>query len=98
MTELAENNLPGGYDHFPQNPGEWAVRWATNKGVRYRNMWFVCPGCSELHAVPLEPERPGGWTWDAKAQSLTPSIQVVGHGEDGCDWHGWVRNGELVTA
>lgn len=66
-----------------------------------------CPcGCSEPLYVPFvnpldggpnySPERPG-WarTGDTfETLTLSPSIRRVG----GCNWHGWIRNGESVNA
>lgn len=44
--------------------------------------------------LPLSGSRHPVWQWDGnrEAPTLTPSINVVGR------WHGWLRNGELVTA
>jgi len=35
---------------------------------------------------------------DFAALTLTPSIQRHRIGEDGCTWHGYITNGEVITA
>jgi len=73
---------------------------------------FRCPckpGCTErLHVmfdvsiddVPAPPMTAHGalqWKRDGKTfetLSLSPSIDATGFGH----WHGWIRNGEMVTA
>jgi len=67
---------------------------------------FKCPcGCGDRVYVdfsnPLDgqpPHRADGHTWERTGETLEehtlhPSIQRVG----GCNWHGWVRNGEVLT-
>ncbi len=72
--------------------GEWTLRGVEIKGERGRYIWWHCPACSEPHGVPIAPLK-NGWEWDEEAESLTPSIQVSG----GCNWHGYITNGEIRT-
>lgn len=69
------------------------------------HIMFDCPKCRVPHAIPLRPAVSNGW--DATGSSvadltLSPSIQMRGHGGcEGpvdCDWHGWIRNGEVTNA
>lgn len=41
-------------------------------------MW--CPGCTDLHAVEVDPARQPCWTWDGNidAPTVAPSIRVQG--------------------
>lgn len=45
-------------------------------------------------SLPLSGNKPPVWQWDGNRESptLTPSINVIGR------WHGWLREGKLVTA
>jgi hypothetical protein len=47
-----------------------------NGGLR---VGFACPGCAEVHSVPLRPASPG-WDYngDAEAPTIRPSIVVRG--------------------
>jgi hypothetical protein len=67
---------------------------------------FDCPsGCGTKCCIPFTPTLDGGpplredHLWqregdDFATLTLTPSIQRM----DGCKWHGWIRNGEVVNA
>lgn len=63
---------------------------------------FLCPACGSEHSVGIFPEHGTGWQWDGNRErpTLTPSIQIIRHGsnDNGCRWHGWLRNGEWVNA
>jgi hypothetical protein len=74
---------------------------------------FECPcGRSEhddggSHAIAIEFDRPldggpahrtDGKVWQRTGETfetltLSPSIQRIG----GCGWHGWIRNGEVIS-
>jgi hypothetical protein len=66
---------------------------------------FDCPcGCADIVSVPFTNPLDGGpparqdVTWDRTGETfetltLSPSLQRM----DGCKWHGWVRNGEVIT-
>lgn len=67
-----------------------------------------CPKCGPKHLLavdfknPLDggpPARSDGHTWERTGDTfetltLSPSINRL----DGCKWHGWIRNGEIVDA
>lgn len=67
-----------------------------------------CPRCGDKHllavnfANPLDggpPASPDGPKWTRTGETfdtltLEPSILR----RDGCKWHGWIRNGEIVNA
>lgn len=80
--------------------------WSPAKGLEdAQGVMFDCPQCSLTHpilawfagrGVPKE-EVPGPGRWTVSGSSLedltlSPSINV-----SGC-WHGWVRNGRVVSA
>lgn len=73
-------------------------------------IFFLCPMCFKLNdgrigthgvicwkpSVPLE-KLPGPGRWNQTGTgvhdlSLSPSIQLIG----GCNWHGFITNGEAV--
>jgi hypothetical protein len=68
---------------------------------------FDCPcGCTRGRYVPFTnpldggpPHNDGHATWQRSGETfetltLTPSIQVIGE----CGWHGFITNGEIVSA
>lgn len=65
-------------------------------------MWFRCQNKSaedgDQCCVALRPSQKNAvgasWQWDGNKEkpTITPSINCAG-----C-WHGWIRNGEFVTA
>jgi hypothetical protein len=48
----------------------------------------------DVVSLPLSGDKQPVWQWDGnrEAPTLTPSVNVVGR------WHGWLREGKLVTA
>ncbi len=48
----------------------------------------------DLVAIPVTGDSHHAWQWDGnrEAPTLTPSINVIGR------WHGWLREGKLVSA
>lgn len=80
-----------------KSPGEFM--WINDGAGKAASLWFVCPcGCGDESAICIAPHgaHPKQWQWDGNRQkpTLTPSI----HKQVGCGWHGWLRNGEWVTA
>ena len=68
---------------------------------------FNCPcGCSDQLAVsftnPLDGQPPrDGHTWQRTGDTfetltLSPSL-LRSKDKGGCGWHGWVRNGQIIT-
>lgn len=60
---------------------------------------FWCPGCDDVHMVPVTPDNPDGWSFDGNydAPTLTPSLLTRHGGRPGdriC--HLFVRGGRLV--
>lgn len=72
---------------------------------------FLCPHCFKKNNGPAgthsiicwspqvveDLNGPGRWAMEglgALDLTLSPSIHLQG----GCGWHGWIRNGEIVTA
>jgi hypothetical protein len=78
-----------------------------------QGVMFLCPKCFETNGgsvgthsvlcwfrdrgVPDDVDpRPGRWGTSGTGiadLSLSPSVQLQG----GCDWHGWVTNGEVTS-
>lgn len=58
-------------------------------------VWFPAPAdlCSIRVQGAETPGRPT-WTWNGNTEkpTLNPSVNIVGA------WHGWIREGELITA
>lgn len=76
------------------------------KGV---GLGFKCPcGCESMCAVHFANPLDGGPAtgvpqWRRTGETfenitLEPSIQRVKVNGQGCGWHGWIRNGEIVNA
>lgn len=69
---------------------------------------FLCPVCRKHRIdIPITPTRngaalyPGGVHWrrtgeDFESMTLSPSI--AHDAGNGCKWHGFIRNGEIVNA
>lgn len=69
---------------------------------------FDCPKCKERLAVPVRPtpdgSAPDPRAWDRTGdtfETLTISPSIDSHHvlDDGtkCNWHGFIRNGEILT-
>lgn len=63
--------------------------------------WIECPNVG-LIRIPTQESLENGarWQWDGNvdAPTLTPSINVnASLGDDKPKWHGWMRNGELIS-
>lgn len=66
-------------------------------------LYFVCPVCTNGHGIVVSWEPPSlfpsGAIWKKSGSSIddltiTPSINcAIG---DGCTFHGWVRDGQVV--
>lgn len=85
MRRIADNALP--------KAGEFSWHLKTD-GARY--LYFCCPTPSAcLHGLPVHAMSRTRWNWDGNDDkpSLTPSVQCL---VDGCRWHGYITNGELV--
>lgn len=82
--------------------------WTSSYGPPRREgtgLKFDCPcGCPDpvyVSCTPLDGGAPAqgcGPVWDRTGAdfatlTLSPSIRRVG----GCNWHGWLRNGELIS-
>lgn len=82
-----------------QEPGAIEFRGWYHNPEQIAGIGFRCPcGCKREGYLPLRDQDNTGpsWVWDGSktAPTLEPSILQVG----GCKWHGWLRNGEWVTA
>lgn len=56
-------------------------------------MTFICPcGCGREGYLPFTADQEPRWNWDGNRDqpTVTPSVKQVG----GCEWHGWLTNGE----
>lgn len=85
-------------EHYNLKPGDWNF---TNLGDESKTwIWFGCPcGDGELAGIPVKKgshhsqEKAWGWNGDEEKPTLTPSIQRMG----GCNWHGYLTNGEFKS-
>jgi len=90
MVRLADGEWPS--DDAP--PGTFSFHIVKEGDVRRLRIFYECPRGNTC-GVPVE--GPGQhWQFDGNRDTptLTPSINCVG----GCLWHGWIRNGKMVTA
>jgi len=67
-------------------------------GDGHRFIIFRCPcGCGQVLNLPIKNagESGPGWEWNGHEEqpTLTPSIRRM----DGCEWHGFLTNGEWIT-
>lgn len=81
-------------------PGQF--QFYKNKEGHIAGMIICCPGCNAQSAVPFKNDGPSAtatWHWDENQShpTLTPSVlhPIEKHG---CGWHGWLKNGEWITA
>ena len=63
---------------------------------RFTHIYIWLPGVSGPDALAIQrgsPDGPRVWAWDGSQErpTLTPSIFAPGQ------WHGWLRNGRLVS-
>jgi hypothetical protein len=104
LTELAPEWIGSG--------GDRVFSSATGLPIPRREqtaLWFeYCPcGCGRSFCIHIEnppdglgPSNPGGPSWHCTGDSfdnltLAPSIQRAD--PDGCRWHGFITNGEVLT-
>lgn len=79
VESIVEEGLAAGSIKFYADAGEIA------------GMHFVCPcGCGDVASVTFGR---GTWRWngDRKRPTVIPSIRRL----DGCQWHGFLTNGEF---
>lgn len=72
------------------------------RGEAVKVLAFRCPGgCGELHQCPIRNLEAGidGWQWNKNEErpTLKPSIKIRQElSVKGCDWHGWLTDGEFI--
>jgi len=84
---------------WPEKAGEF-VFYTDSAGV-ISGLVYMCPcGCGVDSSIPFSgrsPEETKGplWNWDGdvSSPSVTPSIRRL----SGCQWHGWITDGEWIT-
>jgi len=106
MAQVQGREVAG--DEYLEKPGDFCFAGAdflSGHALRnrseYRSMLFRCPECGSQHGVPLAPHGNPGWHWDGNVErpTLTPSIQILGHGKPGtenCRWHGYLTAGVWI--
>ena len=82
-----------------QEPGSIELREGLGNPGVVAGSGFRCPcGCGKEGWLPVNGEGSPGpsWEWDGNRErpTLAPSVLQL----SGCRWHGWLRNGEWVTA
>lgn len=75
------------------SPGAYEIRrFDGETGIAFR-----CPcGCGREGYLPIRPQDVGpSWEFNGNddAPTVSPSVLFTG----GCQWHGWLRNGEWVS-
>ena len=69
--------------------GDW---WIDRDG---HNIYLRIPGDDSPTRWPFKESLPNGacWKWDGNRDkpTITPSLHLVGV------WHGWMKNGELIS-
>ncbi|EDX80485.1 hypothetical protein BBAL3_1642 [Brevundimonas sp. BAL3] len=82
-------------DEHRETPG--AIDYCATSDGESTGFGFICPcGCGRQGYLPIrragEVEIGPSWDWDGnqEAPTLTPSVLQVG----GCQWHGYLTNGE----
>lgn len=89
------------------NGGEGVTNSLTGEPIPLQHgsdIIFDCPcGCDDPLCIPVDPPLDGtpmrharGWKRtgdDFATMTLTPSILRM----DGCKWHGFITNGEIIT-
>lgn len=84
-------------DHHLTTPGAVEIREAETDCEKLVGFAFVCPcGCGREGYLPIDTFTAGPrWDWngDRERPTLTPSVLFRG----GCQWHGFLTNGEWRT-
>lgn len=80
---------------FSSEAGDWFIPDRADPDA----IWLMVPGVDDgyndsktLVRLPLRGDKAWGWNDDRDKPTLIPSIGVRGH------WHGWLRDGKLVSA
>lgn len=77
-------------------PGDFMIRESETETV----IWIHMPTGDFVRLPIAEKQSDGVWAWDGNydAPTLTPSIGLrVPSGEREFRWHGWMREGKLVS-
>lgn len=81
-------------DDHRHTPGAIEIREVSVDGERLVGFAFICPcGCGREGYLPTDTATPGPrWDWngDRERPSLNPSVLFRG----GCEWHGYLTDGE----
>jgi hypothetical protein len=80
--------------------GDWCFFESTD-GTVFIALKFGDESFTESVTLPISQDnKPATWQWNGnkEAPTLTPSILVWGNGKDkSATWHGYLREGKLVT-
>ena len=84
-----------------KNPGDYYISEVNEHDHGCRQLSFFCPcGCGiyagiRIHDDLQQKDNPGTWAWNGNwdCPTATPSILI-----NGGHWHGYLTNGEFVTA
>lgn len=100
-------------DYADVPPAELGDAWRLNSSDGVIGYVLVCPnpscragGHAWTRASNCDhtghPEHASCWTWTGSAEAGTltasPSLQVIGLKPGDCEWHGWLRDGQMVPA
>ena len=87
-------------------PGAFQFMSANTRIGEVFILSFRCPGgCGQLHQCAIENDNKDvkGWSWnkDLQKPTLKPSIKITPlpeYSESDCNWHGFLTDGEFITA
>lgn len=92
MSAPVKATIVDDIDNHADTPG--AMDFCATLDGEEAGIGFVCPcGCGRQGFLPTQSSTSGPrWDWngDRSAPTLTPSVLQVG----GCQWHGYLTDGE----
>jgi hypothetical protein len=85
-----------------ESPGDFYWDAHNDADPTIVSIIFLCPACGAWHGTPVKPGSSNGWEWngDKDRPTLSPSMLFSGgHIENpDCRWHGYLRDGQWITA
>lgn len=68
-------------------------------GRKSTSMWFCCPGCDDVHQIPIKAEAGITWDFDPATVTVSPSIACdygpLGYGGQPRRCHSFIRSGRI---
>lgn len=82
--------------------GDWSFRLSESETpVMHILIWLPCgPDDKSVAVLPVhehpDASIPGAWYWNGNIESPTVEPSIFHHAED--EWHGWMTEGQLISA